>query len=759
MFFGMFRSKLKIGMPLMNKTQTSFKTVLIFLFRISLLIITILASFQFALSQERQELAAPRPFYLSYEQRVMMSYLVLAAGASNHEIKDIATRWKNFISNQLHNVEVRTIEVKSFEDFLQKFKGEWPDSHSLNEDLTLIEHKNSKESSKEVIRYVGKTQKVQAQIYDYLTYQQAKFEDLIKSELPQKTSELLFNSILPLLKSTNKTNIGDLSETEIKTAITALNQKIDLVPQTAFEYVLTSASDKVIKKIKEIDTAGEVVSVELSKKMQNQMIQIYFSTLINEYFKRLKMEYKKEMASQFLGQNLEMSSIEKFKIMVQNSGPIFQKFLQVGSLSQDLPSELQEILKALQASVRPVPNFKIKKILENETHNYQIKNFDKEPIGVGTMNQAHRAKVIHPVTGEPINVVFQFQKPGAATKIIEDERIFTEIAKIMDSRPDLIKMSAPKISPIVTDIVNGARAELNRKDTIERHKQGVKSYSGQTDWLMSSKYKTKIIYRVPEIIDPITENSHVIVSELVQGESLDKAAESYRNLAPDMKRLVIESLVGLWVKTSFFGNGFYHSDLHPGNIIVRVTDEAIIVNIIDYGMGGTLTEEQMRQSFILGAGLELRYADVIAKSLWKLSNDTENKISLQDFTKLIKEKITEIKVTGIYLSLNQWIGWATQKGIVLDYNYINLQRGVTILNQTLEAYSSPLTVIKMISEQAKKTPYMIYKFVDHPDSGLTKFDLLKLGWINFVDKKRSLVHQKGMVPTYISGQIQCKSLF
>lgn len=710
---------------------------------------------------QQQELSTP--FYLSFEQRVILSYLVQASGNSKADVKKIAKRWKKYLLNQTENMEVRTVVVKNFEQFLEQYRGVWPDSHSLSEDLDILE----KLPPRDFIRYVGKSQKVQKQISDYLRYQQTKFENLLRAELPDQTLKMLYDSILPLNNYLNTDLIYDLSEVEIKAFIKLFNKSLSAIPLKAVEFMMSSASDRIAAKLKEIDTAGEHVSRELSSTVKDPMIRIYFSTLIQEYFKRLKIDYKKEIVSQYLGQNLEMSQVDKFKIMIQNSGPIFQKFLQVASLSKTLPAKFKVLLKELQTAVRAVPFFKIEKILENERDNYEIKNFERKALGVGAMNEVHRAKIVHPITRELINVAIAFQKPGVLTKILEDEKNIYEIAELMDKNPELIKLSAPKIAPLIDDIVAGVNTELDREGTIQRQKLGYKNYSGKTDWIKSDHFKTKIVYQVPEIIEAKTNTSKVIVMELVQGESLEKAAQPYTKLVPDLERLIVESLASLWAKSSFLESGFYHSDLHPGNVLVKITDEAIFIKIIDYGMGGVFSADNMKQSFLLGASLELLKANLIAKTFWNLSDSTKNKISFEEFLVLTNTRVAETKQNGVPYSINEWIGWATQNGIKLDYSYVDLQRGVTILNQTLEAYSSKLTIAKIISNESKKSPLKILKLLSDRNSGLTKMDLIKLGWINYVNTDKSILNQSG--ETYQierSGegsdrktQVQCRKLF
>jgi serine/threonine protein kinase len=50
----------------------------------------------------------------------------------------------------------------------------------------------------------------------------------------------------------------------------------------------------------------------------------------------------------------------------------------------------------------------------------------------------------------------------------------------------------------------------------------------------------------------------------------------------------VDNLIRIWFKTTLWGPGFFHADLHPGNLIMG--DEE--VNIIDFGSCGILTPEE-----------------------------------------------------------------------------------------------------------------------------------------------------------------------
>ena len=84
----------------------------------------------------------------------------------------------------------------------------------------------------------------------------------------------------------------------------------------------------------------------------------------------------------------------------------------------------------------------------------------------------------------------------------------------------------------------------------------------------------------------------VLIMEYVEGKALDKILNNPKTSKEEYVVLYNNILIlfSLWMKRTLWGKaGFFHSDLHPGNIIV---DQKGDFNIIDYGSCGMLTKRQ-----------------------------------------------------------------------------------------------------------------------------------------------------------------------
>lgn len=681
-----------------------------------LLVVILFSRFVLAAAPEKAGL------HLSFQERLALSYALLAQGESAETKQEVLARAKQYFS-AVYEAPVETVTVKDFSEFLRLHKGAWPDTHSLALDLQIIESRGP-----EALKvYQAPSERVQKQIDNYLKWQQEEFKKMIPEEQRQGLQ------------------VEDVVAKAIALAQDPHGQKM------AEDWMLAQSEALLSEKMKELDKVGERIAESKLAQQQDPTMRIFLKTMFSEYFSRLSPASKKLIVSSYLGGDLNVGEIKKFELMVQNSGPQLQKLLQVVARQADLGPDMLEIFRSLENSVRPVPWVQVEDLLNKEKGNFEFLYFERKPLGVGTMAQVHRAKV--KIQGQRHDVVVRFIKPGIADRVEEDRKILTEVAKILDSNPEFRKTGAPKLTPIIQDITDTVIAELSQSDTIERQKLAATRYE-KTAFLNSRDYKNEIQFHVPRIYDG-RKDSQFMVQEMVIGKKLDKEVNLYKEIAPDMKRILIEEMARVWAREVMFGGGFYHSDLHQGNFMVQVTDRRITVNILDYGMGGVISKEMQRQVMVLGAGTELLNADLIARGFWKLSEKSQNTLTETQFRSLVQAKVAHIRAGREEgLTLERWTAWAMDLGIKLPYEFVSLNRGLVIVNKLLADSGSTLTVTSLMKSMARSHPVFIYKALVLEEK-ISHKDLIKLGWAEMKDIMG--LSQKVVSP--VSGGIRCEMVF
>lgn len=115
---------------------------------------------------------------------------------------------------------------------------------------------------------------------------------------------------------------------------------------------------------------------------------------------------------------------------------------------------------------------------------------------------------------------------------------------------------------------------------------------------MGTKYynRPKDKIRTVKLIAVTTTPFSAIVTELAQGRSLKAWVDLFKKERGE-RRLTglavlyssVSNLYKLWLRTVLFGSGFFHADLHAGNILLTIDG---VVWVIDFGSAGRLKSSQ-----------------------------------------------------------------------------------------------------------------------------------------------------------------------
>ena len=78
------------------------------------------------------------------------------------------------------------------------------------------------------------------------------------------------------------------------------------------------------------------------------------------------------------------------------------------------------------------------------------------------------------------------------------------------------------------------------------------------------------------------------------------------------------------------------------------------------------------------------------------------------------------------VSAEEWTKWALNHGLSLPYDFININRGLTIMKKLLEDSGSDKNMTDIMTKAAMKKPWQIYKTLVGKDA-LSTWELLEAG--------------------------------
>jgi predicted unusual protein kinase regulating ubiquinone biosynthesis (AarF/ABC1/UbiB family) len=253
-------------------------------------------------------------------------------------------------------------------------------------------------------------------------------------------------------------------------------------------------------------------------------------------------------------------------------GPTFVKFGQLIASSPGLfPEGLANEMRKLLDAVPPEPAHRIREVIAHDLGGGGVDSlfasFDDTPVAAASIAQVHRA-VLHDGT----RVAVKVRRPHLRRRIEQDLRLLRLLAFVLARMGAIGEMLNP--TAIVDDLATTLRAELDFRGEAA-------SMARFAANLATTPAARNVV--VPRVIDGMT-SKRVIVMTYVDGVPVDDGA-SLRAAGFDLEDLVRTS-VSTWLDGAL-GHGFFHGDVHAGNLFVTPAGE---VAFLDFGIMGTLDE-------------------------------------------------------------------------------------------------------------------------------------------------------------------------
>jgi ubiquinone biosynthesis protein len=203
-------------------------------------------------------------------------------------------------------------------------------------------------------------------------------------------------------------------------------------------------------------------------------------------------------------------------------------------------------------------------------------SFDKQPIASASVAQVHFAVLAgrdatDPLTGRPVAV--KVLRPGIAP-IIEHDLALLDLAAWLVER---LWLDGPRLRP--RDVVAEFRKIL--RDELDLNREAANASQLRRNFHQST------MLRVPEMYwDYCCGN--VLVMERMHGIPVGQV-DALRAAGVDLSALSRHGVEIFF--TQVFRDGFFHADMHPGNIAVSVApaDKGRYI-ALDFGIMGTLTD-------------------------------------------------------------------------------------------------------------------------------------------------------------------------
>jgi ubiquinone biosynthesis protein len=284
-----------------------------------------------------------------------------------------------------------------------------------------------------------------------------------------------------------------------------------------------------------------------------------------------------------LGRRLDLPRGVRLRLALERLGPIFVKFGQVLSTRRDLlPLDVADELARLQDRVPPFPAAEARTLVE-KAYGRSLEDvfatFEPEPVASASIAQVHFATL---KGGREVAV--KVLRPGMLDVIEDDLTLLHTLARWVER----LSVDGKRLKP--REVVQEFDVYLHDELDLVREAANAAQLRRNMTGLN--------LVLVPEMVWDLCTPT-VMVMERMKGVPISQI-ERIRDAGVDIPKLARDGVTIFF--TQVFRDGFFHADMHPGNIQVSL-DPATFGRYIalDFGIIGTLTEvdkEYLAHNFI-----------------------------------------------------------------------------------------------------------------------------------------------------------------
>lgn len=267
---------------------------------------------------------------------------------------------------------------------------------------------------------------------------------------------------------------------------------------------------------------------------------------------------------------------QRLRQALEQLGPIFIKFGQVLSTRRDLlPKDIADELAFLQDKVPPFDSAKAIAIIEKAFQKpigQIFESFESVPVASASVAQVHFA-VLKPKNGPSREVAVKVLRPDMLPTVEKD----LSLMRMMAGWVQRLSVDGRRLKPL--EVVSEFDKTLHDEFDLVREAASAAQLRRNMQGLN--------LVLIPEMIWDYCLPD-VLVMERMHGVPINQV-DRLKAAGVDMKRLASDGVTLFF--TQVFRDGYFHADMHPGNIQVSLDPTTFGRYIsLDFGIVGTLTE-------------------------------------------------------------------------------------------------------------------------------------------------------------------------
>lgn len=502
--------------------------------------------------------------------------------------------------------------------------------------------------------------------------------------------------------------------------------------------------------------------------------------VLKNYFKSADDTEKRAMLSAFLrntfvttnehGETKEPSIGKQAGELMKGAGPVFQKMLQ-GLPIESFSPETQAALRDMKSRLAPIPEPVVKAQLLNliQSSNGNLLSIEvKKTLGCATVGQAllcHVKTKEHPYTGE--DVVIKLLRPNVQTAALREFKVISQIAEASGGA-GMVKTFEGQFQTILRELdftleaenIDVGKVHYDRPTVNGESMAGVRSMgrsttvpaatnalvlekvSGDTLDGTLTKCADKIKGIKAQFERKIALDENAEPRTVLQGKTLGDVERVRGEMLKQIellakKRGQLENLLKTWLNEALFGSGFFHGDMHAGNVMSD--DKAM--TFIDFGNAIRLSEAEQTglAKLFVTAGYNNEVDKPAGTFLDALANllDADGKNALAAERNAIERELAEVMKLG---TSDRLISKVFAALAVVQRHKVSLPEGVNAFVQSLSRLKGAMSQIDDLIEQSET----VFETIEHGPDVVSSLNLGEFrGRIPMIDEFLAVVETGG----------------
>jgi ubiquinone biosynthesis protein len=348
---------------------------------------------------------------------------------------------------------------------------------------------------------------------------------------------------------------------------------------------------------------------------------------------------------------------------LEQCGGMFVKLGQIASTRTDIvPPEFVEELARLQSNVAPDDPDAMRALIETELGapvTEVFADFDWDPIGAASIAQVYRATL---KSGRP--VVVKVQRPRVADVVSRDSEVVMRLARAAENNTPL--GHDYRIAALAGEFVAGVQTELDFR-VEARNAEGIRANMVDVDGV-----------RIPQVFEQHS-TSRLLVQERFDGP---QASDASPIDALDVDRTAMADHLLRAALKQMMTDGWFHADLHPGNVLVLADGT---VGIIDFGACGrldALQQASLRQMLIATALQDAALLRQAVSEACELPRGVEDESLERALARFLSRNVRPGQAVDAH-AVADLMEMLTTFGIAVPVEFTTFGRALVVLEGTL----------------------------------------------------------------------------